>query len=40
MRHKEKFNLRIFEDRVRLAKLLLDRAVSFLEEEVVFEFVD
>lgn len=40
MRHKEIFRLGRFEDRVKLAKLLLDRAVDFTTEKIVLEFVD
>ncbi len=40
MRHKEKFNLKVWEERIKLAKFLLDKAVDFLTEEVVLEFVD
>jgi hypothetical protein len=40
MKHKEMFDLGKFEDRVKLAKLLLDKAVNFTTKEVVLEFVD
>ena len=40
MRYKEIFDLGKFEHRVKLAKLLLDKAVNFSTEKVVLEFVD
>jgi len=40
MRYKEMFDLEKFEHRVKLAKLLLDKAVNFTTRKIVLEFVD
>lgn len=40
MRYKKVFDLKNFEHRVKLAKLLLDKAVNFTTKKVVLEFAD
>lgn len=40
MRYKEMFDLGKFEHRVKLAKLLLDKAVDFTTRKVVLELAD
>ncbi len=40
MRQKEKFDLSRFEDRTKLAKLLLDKAIEFKTKHIELEFVD
>ncbi|MDH7607065.1 MAG: hypothetical protein QHH12_04770 [Candidatus Bathyarchaeota archaeon] len=40
MRYREVFDLEKFEHRVKLAKLLLDKTVSFTTKSVVLEFAD
>jgi len=40
MRYREVFDLKNFDHRVKLAKLLLNKAVSFTTEKIVLEFAD
>ena len=40
MRYREVFDLKKNDDRIRLAKLLLDKAIEFKTHKVELEFVD
>jgi len=40
MRYKETFDLRKFEHRINLAKILLDKSVDFATKTITVEFVD
>ena len=40
MRYKETFDLSQFEDRIKLAKLLLDKSIEFKTKSIELEFAD
>jgi hypothetical protein len=40
MRYRETFNLTRINDRIKLAKLLLDKAIEFKTEKIELEYVD